>query len=240
MGRFPALAATLWLLIPAAPSFALDDLRLHTAEYRVRISVLSGKLNTRLGASESGYAATHRIVPTGLASLLANGHIEESSRFSASADGVLPVHYVSADTLSKDNTSADVAFDWTTGAVAGTINDEFVVDQLDGVAHDRVSIQYELMNDLRNGALRDSYRLFDIDKIKVLQVTSVGSREVEVPAGKFTAIGIQHQAENSSRVTTLWCVEELDYLPVIIEQHRDGKLNMRATLDRYTPEPGES
>ncbi|MCH8137152.1 MAG: hypothetical protein IIB77_14350 [Proteobacteria bacterium] len=47
---------------------------------------------------------------------------------------------------------------------------------------------------------------------------------------------MQHQAEGSSRTTTLWCVEELDYLPVIIEQHRKGKLRMRATLIRYTPD----
>jgi hypothetical protein len=37
----------------------------------------------------------------------------------------------------------------------------------------------------------------------------------------------------SSRVTTLWCVPELEYLPVIIEQHRKGKLNLRAVLASY-------
>ena len=52
-------------------------------------------------------------------------------------------------------------------------------------------------------------------------------------AGEFNAVGIQHQAENSSRVTTLWCVKELGYLPVVIEQHRKGKLRMRAELSKY-------
>jgi len=35
-------------------------------------------------------------------------------------------------------------------------------------------------------------------------------------------------------VTTLWCVEELGYVPVLIEQHRKGKLRMRAELQTYT------
>jgi hypothetical protein len=30
-------------------------------------------------------------------------------------------------------------------------------------------------------------------------------------------------------------VEELGYLPVIIEQHRDGKLRVRAVLTSYEP-----
>ncbi|MDH3752084.1 MAG: hypothetical protein OEU40_15990, partial [Gammaproteobacteria bacterium] len=61
-----------------------------------------------------------------------------------------------------------------------------------------------------------------------------------VPAGEYEAVGIQHQAEGSKRVTTLWCVEELDYLPVIIEQHRKGKLRVRAVLNKYTPAAGST
>jgi hypothetical protein len=58
---------------------------------------------------------------------------------------------------------------------------------------------------------------------------------VEVPFGIFDVTGIQHSRENSSRVTTLWCAEKLGYLPVIIEQHRKGKLGVRAVLTSYEP-----
>jgi hypothetical protein len=37
----------------------------------------------------------------------------------------------------------------------------------------------------------------------------------------------------------LWCAEKLGYLPVMIEQHRDGKLGVRAMLATYEAE-GES
>ena len=53
------------------------------------------------------------------------------------------------------------------------------------------------------------------------QIWQFTPREIRVPAGEFTAVGVQHQAEGSSRVTTLWCVEELDFLPVLPRQH-DG------------------
>lgn len=206
----------------------------HSAEYRVKISVLSGKLTTRLDATERGYAAIHRIEPTGMARMVAGGTIEETSLFDATDDGVLPVHYLSNDTLSRDKTRAKIAFDWDTRSISGTVNDQPVSDTLADVVHDRVSIQYQLMHDLKNGGAHGTYTLFDIDELKTLNITLIGSREFTVPAGKFTAIGVQHQAEGSSRVTTLWCVPELDYLPIIIEQHRKGKLRLRATLSDYS------
>ena len=114
------------------------------------------------------------------------------------------------------------------------MNGEPLVTDLEALTHDRVSIQYALMNDLLNGRLDEHYRLFETDELRLLNVRSVGTRQIRVPAGRFEAIGIQHQAEGSSRATTLWCVEELGYLPVVIEQHRKGKLRVKATLKSYT------
>jgi hypothetical protein len=91
------------------------------------------------------------------------------------------------------------------------------------------------MSDLLNGGHRESYSLQDAEKLKLLSVTDMGSKMVKVPFGKFDAIGIQHRAGNSSRVTTLWCAKELGYLPIMIEQHRKGKLKVRAVLANYTP-----
>jgi hypothetical protein len=208
----------------------------HTAEYKVKISVLSGKLRTRLESTDQGYLATHVISPSGLAKLVTSGTIEESSGFSSEANGVLPLHYISSDTVSKEKTRANLVFDWPSDTISGTVNEEQVSHALGGLAHDRVSIQYELMHDLLTGSASDTYRMFDIDEMKVLTITNVGTREVRVPAGRFEAVGVRHQAEGSSRITTLWCVAELDYLPVIIEQHRKGKLRLRAVLRKYHPE----
>ena len=88
---------------------------------------------------------------------------------------------------------------------------------------------YDLM---KNGA-NDEYLLQDAEELKYLTITNSGLKPVSVPFGKFDAIGIQHQRSGSSRVTTMWCVEELGYLPVIIEQHRKGKLRLRAVLTDY-------
>lgn len=216
----------------------IEELTPHSAEYRVKISVLSGRLNTSLVRTDSGYEANHRIRPTGLARMVSGGTIEEFSSFESTAQGIVPVRYVSNDSLTSDKTRADVDFDWETNTITGTVNDQPVEVVLEEFAHDRVSTQYQLMSDLMNGGVAERYVLYDIDEIKILNVSVIGEREIRVPAGRFTAIGVRHQAEGSSRVTTLWCVEELDYLPVMIEQHRHGERRMQASLRSYTPIEG--
>jgi hypothetical protein len=228
----PLMAAAM-----AAPAGAEQALTPYAAEYKVKISVLSGRLTTELRPHADGYEAVHVIEPQGLASMLKNGEISEQSRFTSYADGVRATWYRSEDSLSSDETRAEVTFDWSASEISGTVNDEDVSIVLDGIVHDRVAIQYQLMHDLLNGGPDERYVLFDIDEFKTLVVRNVGERKVSTPAGDYTAVGIQHQAENSSRVTTLWCVEELGFLPVVIEQHRKGKLRMRAELSSYTALP---
>ena len=225
------------LLAATAPVQADQALTPYSAEYKVKISVLSGQLTTELRPVENGYEAVHVIEPKGLASVLKDGRIAEESRFTAEPDGIRASWYRSEDSLSSDETRAEVTFDWVASELVGTINDEAVTIALDGLVHDRVAIQYQLMHDLLNGGPDERYVLFDIDEFKTLIVRNIGIRRIDTPVGKFTAIGIQHQAENSSRVTTLWCVEELGFIPVLIEQHRKGKLRMRAELERFEALP---
>lgn len=230
-----ATTAMAALMLPGAAALAENSLAPHQAQYKVKISVLGGQLNTKLVTTDAGYVATHTIKPTGMSRMLSSGTIQDSSHFDQVSDGIRPVTFVSNDTLTRDKTRASIRFDWETKEASGIVNDEEFRSVMEGLAFDRVSIQYELMSDLLNDKPSGEYILFDVDKLKTIQVRNIGSRTVKVPAGEYQAIGLQHQAIGSKRITTMWCVEELDYLPVIIEQHRKGKLKMRAELDSYSP-----
>lgn len=235
--RWNLLPHACLLLLLALPAGASEEQALtpYWAEYKVSISVLGGRLTTELRATDEGYEANHVIKPTGLARMFKNGVISETSHFDATEKGIQASWYRSEDSLSKKKTRAEVTFDWPGNEISGTINDEEVQFLLEGLVHDRVAIQYQLMHDLLNGDPDERYILYDIDEFKTLVVSTIGEREVKTRAGTYNAVGIQHQAENSSRVTTLWCVPELGFTPAVIEQHRDGKLRLRATLRSYSP-----
>lgn len=207
----------------------------HSARYDVSISVLGGTLTTDVTETGPGFMATSVIEPTGMSRIVARGAIKESSYFLTDEEGVRPAQYRSIDTLSSDDSIIYLDFDWRDHVVTGSVNDAEFSSELDGKVQDRVSLQYELMLDLLRGKASDEYSLLDGDELKLLQVRNIGTKEVEVPYGTFTATGVQHSKKDSSRVTTLWCAEELGYLPVVIEQHRDGKLGIRAVLTRYEP-----
>lgn len=232
--RFVRSISLIIALILVAPATAATSLTPHTAVYKVKIKVVSGQLNTELRRTEDGYVANHVIKPTGLARMISSGTMDVRSEFINSDDGVLPIRYESIDTI-RDDPGVDLIFDWDNREATGTVDGNPVAYPLAGITHDSVSIQYALMQDLLNGDVAAQYSLFDTDETKRVNASNIGTKEVSTRAGRFTAVGIRHQKEASSRITTLWCVEELGYLPVIIEQHRKGKLNFRATLVSYTP-----
>ena len=161
------LAAALTL-----PSARASELIPHRAEYKVKISVVAGQLNTELKATDTGYAATHVIKPTGLSRMITRGTMNVSSTFRADAHGVKPVTYHAVDTIG-DDPETHIAFDWNTNEASGTVGEEDVLLQLDGIAHDSVSIQYALMHDLLNGGPDNTYVLFDVDKMRVAEVRNV-------------------------------------------------------------------
>lgn len=235
------LAATL-LAVAAGQASADKLLTPHTAEYKVKISLLGGRLSTRLSRVGDTYVATHLVEPTGLAGAIAGGDIFAESVFRAEGDGIVPLHYRGDDELSSDKLRVDIDFDWDSGRATGqyqTKDDPAPVavdDPIDPSIHDPVSIQYELMVDLANGGSEEQYVLYEHDRIRPLVISRVGTRQIKTAAGTFDTVGIRHQAGSSSRSTTLWFAEELGWLPVMIERHRKGKLQMEATLVRYAPE----
>lgn len=223
--------ATLALFL-AVSAVGAAELTPHRAEYKVKISIVTGQLNTELRATDSGFVATHGIKAVGMSRLLTRGTMRVSSEFTAEDDGVKPVSFHEVDTI-RDDPEVQLSFDWTTDTASGTVGGEDIAIQLDGISHDNVSVQYALMHDLLNGGTKDVYTIFDIDKMRVAQVRNIGKKTVKTKAGSYDVVGIQHQKEGSSRVTTLWCAPELGYLPVVVEQHRKKKLNFRATLTKY-------
>jgi len=231
MFRTAVLLLIAVLLVPAASA---AELTAHEAEYKVKISVLKGELRTSLTRLPDGYAARHVIEPQGFARVIAKGTIDEQSWFTVDDAGVTPTRYRSIDQISSDKTDATVRFDRVSGVIAGDVNGKDVEFPLNEAVFDRVSIQYQLMHALATGKNDDAYTLYDIDELKDLEISFLGEREISTPSGRYSAVGVQHQSKGSSRVTTLWCAASLDYLPVLIEQHKNDKLRLRATLQRYT------
>lgn len=227
-------AAMLLLALSGLASANNASLTPHQAEYKVKFSVASGRLSTELRGDNDGYTARYVVKPTGVAKIIVGGKMDVTSEFSVDGEGVRPTGFRSKDTI-RDDPDVSLQFDWSTNQAVGTVGAEDATFELDGFAYDFVSLQYELMYDLLHGETDATYLIFDVDKMRIANVKRGETREVKTKYGTFEAISVSHQREGSSRITTFWCVEELGYLPVVMEQHRKGKLNFRASLEKYAP-----
>jgi len=211
-----------------------DALQPHSAVYKVKIGVLRGQMKSQLELNHGVYVSNSVVQPTGIARIVSRGSIVENSTFTVADGRVRPATYTGFDTLSKNGQDVSLVFNWASNEMDGKADDLQFERQLVSGTIDRASLQYALMADLSSDRLRAEYVLQDIGETKVLSVTSAGSKVVEVPYGEFNVVGITHRAASSSRETTLWCAPALGFLPVIIEQYRDGKLRGQVLLSTYS------
>lgn len=210
-----------------------NELIPHRATYKVKISVLSGEMLSRLDLVNGEYAVSSTINPKGLARLVASGSIQESSKFEIENGHVRPTNYDSSDSLSKNGGDVKMSFDWNANEITREVDKATSRSKLEPGAVDRASLQYALMFDLLNDRLRQEYVLLESDEDKKLVVTIKSKKSVTVPHGTYDVIGVTHSAASSSRETTLWCAPSLGFLPIVIEQFRDGKIRGRIVLTDY-------
>jgi hypothetical protein len=67
--------------------------------------------------------------------------------------------------------------------------------------------------------------LADEDSLNTYEFAAQDDAQIETAIGTFTAQRLRQQRQGSSRHTILWLVPELRYLPVLIEQYRDGEVH---------------
>lgn len=235
MNSLPFRLSIVMSLMFGAGTASVADVALvpHHTVYDIEISVLGGRLETKLQFDGNLFTAESNIRPTGLASIFKHGNINEWSQFDVQENAIRSLDYRSDDSLASKEKHITLEFNWLENRVGGLINGSTYEAELEEQLVDRSTLQYALMYDLLNDRLRSEYVLQDGEKRKVLTVSNRGKRVIKVPFGTFEAVGIQHKAGNSRRETTLWCAEALGYLPIVIEQHRKGKLRGRVVLKKF-------
>lgn len=228
--KYVSIALFLWLIAASATGQSLAPFE---AEYRVKMGALRGAMRMSLTHGEDGLVASSLLEPRGLAGLFARGRVEETAWLAIDADRVVPQRYAMIDTIDKDNEEIAMNFDWVTQVASGSSADGDFDHAIDLATYDRTSIQYALMLDLLHGRSAAQYTMLDGKRRKALTISHLGDSVVKVPLGEFKVRKVRHQAANSSRMVTLYCAPELGFLPVRIEQHRKGKLVVRADLKAH-------
>ena len=210
------------------------------ASYKVRASIASGELSMSLTSDADGkYLFRTLTRPRGLVRILARGEIDEQSHILFEDSMVVPLDYTLRDTISK-NHDADYTYDWKAGLVSGTERGAEVSGKLEPGMLNRAALYVALMQDLSNDRLPASYTLFDRGRVKSFDIENLGNETVDVPFGRFESVKLVRDSDNSRRSMFLWCVPELNYLPVRIDLFKGDKRISRAELKAVNGLPSQA
>ncbi|MCU7836991.1 MAG: DUF3108 domain-containing protein [gamma proteobacterium symbiont of Taylorina sp.] len=99
---------------------------------------------------------------------------------------------------------------------------------------DKLSYQLSLMLKLANQPEKKfSFKVADGGKLKEYHFEILAEERVFTSMGSYKALKVQHQRYHQNKKITLWCVPELNFLPVKIIQEETDKPTFISTLLSY-------
>jgi len=209
------------------------------AEYEASYAGLKAEAIMDLRPAEAPNEYVYKVVTRalGLASFVRPGTGTETSHYSFTESGFLPISYQLDDGTEKLENDTDIQFNWETG-IAHSIYKGVAKDiAITAGMLDRLTADIAAIHALRNNQQLTSYEITHRNSVRLYEFTPQGKETVSVPAGEFQAIKYLRQRPGSSRATLIWFAPEADYLPVKIVQLKRGesKIVMVATLLNTAP-----
>ena len=131
----------------------------------------------------------------------------------------------------KGDDNFHTVFDWEQGrAVTNAQGGRTELELRAGVL-DRASMQVAVMRDMATPEGPGNYALADEDAIKLYSYIRNGQETVNAPSGIVETEVFVQQREGSSRRLLLWAAPQLAFLPVRMEQQKDGQTDTTFTLE---------
>src|SRR3984957_9517824 len=194
------------------------------------INVGTSDLELKPDAEPGHYLYTWTITAHGIFRLY-RPEVTQKSWLSIHADHVRPDKYSAED----GSSSVNLDFDWNAGRARGTSEDKPVDLKLEEGTQDVMSIQVEVMLDLKKGDLPKTFQIIDKDQLKEFTYTQEGTANIKTDLGQIDTIIVASQRTGNNRILRMWFAPSLGFVPVQAERTRDGKLEFAMhikSLDR--------
>jgi hypothetical protein len=184
------------------------------------INVGTSDLDLKHNPADGTYEYTWRITARGVFRIVYSDDVIQKSWFSVNADHVRPEKY----RAEQGGSTVSIDFDWSGGRARGESEKKPVDLKLTDGIQDVMSIQIEVMLDLKKGNLPKAFKIVDKDEIKDFLYTLEGPARLRTPLGELDTVVVASQRAGNNRVLKMWFAPSLGYIPVQAERSRDGKL----------------
>lgn len=202
-----------------------------TARYDVDFAGLGGELTSTLERNGVDvWVFENRTRAKGVARMMRPRDVVDRSEFVRDGERLVPQRFDFSDGSRRNKRGNVIEFDWHERRAASDYDGERKPLELGDGTLDRQLMQIAMMRDLAAGVREAAYVVVDRHDVKRYEIDVVAEETVTVPAGEYRTLKIERRRPGSSRSSLLWCAPELGYLPVRLEQLKDGKVIATLTL----------
>jgi hypothetical protein len=217
------LALVASLLVAASPAFAAEPAFApfhahYSAEWK-SITVGTSDLELKSDSTPGDYVYTWTVSARGVFRLVYANDVIQKSWFSVIADHIRPQKYHAQD----GDATAHIDFDWAAGRARGVSDKQSVDLKLAEGTQDIMSIQVEVMLDLKNGKLPATFRILDKDQVKDFIYTQEGTARLRTEIGDLDTVIVASRRVGNDRVLRMWFAPSLGFVPVQAERFRGDK-----------------
>ena len=158
----------------------------------------------------------------------------ENSQFSVSQNQVHPQRY-EYDTQEKNkHKSGLLIFDWQKKRIQSKKSNSSPEHlPLPNNAQDKITIFFQIRNDLRANKKEFNYTVIEADKIKTYHFKITGQESLKTSLGELETLRLEHLSDNQERLTKVWVAKDLDYLMVKLQQFKKGKLTAESRIEDF-------
>jgi Protein of unknown function (DUF3108) len=184
------------------------------------ITVGSSDLELKSDAEPGQYVYTWTITAHGIFRMAYRDDLVQKSWLRIHAEHARPEKYSAVD----GSATANLDFDWEAGRARGKTEKKAVDLKLQDGTQDVMSIQVEVMLDLKHGDLPSSFQVIDRDEVKEFLYAQEGTAKIKTAIGDVDTILVSSKRAGSNRILKMWFAPALGFVPVQAERTRDGKL----------------
>lgn len=214
------LAAVSGAAQPAsAADAAVAPFSAHYQAYWKNVNVGTSELELKPDSEPGWYVYTWKIAARGVFRLY-RAEVTQRSWISMVAEHVRPEKYRAED----GESTVSIDFDWNARRARGTSENKPVDLALKDGTQDVMSIQVQVMLDLKNGNLPETFQIVDKDELKEFVYTQEGRARIRTDLGELDAVVVASQRTGNNRILRMWFAPSLGFIPVLAERTRDGKL----------------
>ncbi len=183
-------------------------------------------------AEDGSYIIESVAEPRGLAAWVLDGNTEERSQWVLKNGNVVPLRYTYRENGGSRKKSMDLEYNWDKRIAID--HDTGKQWKLPENAQDQTSIQFAIMEQLRQGKREFHYPQLDGKRIKHRHYRVTERKILDTKVGRIEVIGVQEIKPEGKRYSLFWCAPRFGYLPVRIEQHKKGTPSLITVIEKIT------